>query len=693
MTVRLTIMRRMQNSFGGPRVGAVVAATLCMLVMDHGSASAQTTAGHGANLADRDTTCAPCSDFYQYANGGWLATATIPGDRPQWTMLDQLTERTQAVLHAILDSLRVATLLGDTPEGKVGHFYANCMDSARAESDGVQPLHEELARIDGIASVPALRDEIARLHRAGIGAVFRLVAMPDFTHAATMIADLRQDGLGLPDRDYYFRADTVAERTREAYVAHVARLLVLSGVDPVAAATHARGIMALETTLADASMTLVERRNPTTIDHPMTVGQLGALTPAWSWPAYFRAVGRPDIATANVEQPQFLRTMDVMLRSVSLAEWKHYLRWRYISAAAPQLSAAFVQEDFRFAAVLTGTPELRPRWRRCLDETDRRLGEALGQVYVARTLPAEARHQALALVHTIELALREELSAVSWMSDSTRHQALAKLAAVTHKIAHPDRWRDYSALTVRQGPFWFAVLAAREFETTRQLATIGHPVDREEWPIPPQTVNAYYEPPRNEMVVPAGMLQPPFFDPKADAASNYGALGAVMGHELTHGFDDEGRKFDAAGNLRDWWTPADAAAYTQRAIRVAEQYSAYVAVDSIHVNGRLTLGENIADIGGLTLAYAAMEHALDGQPRSRIHGLTPEQRFFLAYAQILRGLYRPAALRTMAQTDVHAPVRWRVVGVVANMPAFAQAFGCRAGDPMVSSDSVRTRIW
>ncbi len=675
--------------------GAVVAGFAAALLMGATGAAAQTgDSPHGVRVADRDTTCAPCRDFYRYANGAWLDRTTIPAEWPLWDGFLEVIDRTAGVVHGLLDSLVTAGSQPGTPAWKVGRYYASCMDSSRIEREGSRPLHAELARIDAIASTADLQAEIARLQREGIGAGFNFGSTQDPKHSTEIIADLAQGGLGLPERDYYFRADTVAERTRRQYVEHVARVLELTGVPGATATRDAERIMALETQLAKALMTIVERRDPNAVYHKMTVPELAAVTPAWSWPAFFRAVGAPGIAAANLEEPGFFTAMNGMLRTVPLADWRAYLRWQYAAAASPSLSRAFVREQFRFDSTLTGAATQHPRWRRCADATDGAMGEALGQVYVERTFPPAAKSQVLDLVRNLEAILHDDLSTVAWMDTATRRQAVAKLAAFGNKIAYPDRWRDYSALVVTAAaPYWSNVEAADAFEMRRDLAKIGQPLDRTEWRMSPSTVNAYYNPKMNEIVFPAAILQPPFFDPAADAASNYGGMGMIIGHEMTHGFDDQGRQFDAEGNLRDWWSPADAAAYKARAGRFAAQYGGYAALDTIHINGEQTLGENIADNGGLRLAYRALERSLEGQPRPLIDGLTPEQRFFLAFAQGWHSKTRPEYLRMLLQTDVHSPDEWRVIGPLSNMPEFAQAFDCHAGDPMVRPDSLRGAIW
>jgi putative endopeptidase len=650
-------------------------------------------AGQGINPAYFDTTCVACDQFYQYANGSWLKTATIPPDYPEWGAFAVIYERSLVALRSTVDSLPHSNPAPGTPEWKVAHFYASCMDSARAETDGSAPIKPELARIDSITDVPALLAEIARLQRMGAGPGFSFFTAPDAKHSNDDIANLAQGGLGLPERDYYFRADTVAERTRHQYVAHIARTLVLTGVPAATAGREAQRIMALETALAKASMTIVEQRDPKAVYHKMSAAQLAALTPGWSWAAYFRDYGRSDITTIDVHQPKFFTAFAHLLQSTPIGDWKSYLRWQYAAAAAPFLSSAFVKENFNMSSVLDGTTEIRPRWKLCLSQTDGQIGEALGKVYVAREFSPEAKAKALALVQNLEAVLHDDLSTLAWMSDTTRKQATAKLDAFVNKIAYPDHWRDYSALAVRDGPFWNNVVAASEFEAHRQLVKIGGPTDRTEWAMTPPTVNAQYSPFLNDITFPAGILKPPFFDPEADDASNYGAIGSIIGHEMTHGFDDEGRQFDAQGNLRDWWTPADASEYKKRAAIVVDQYNHDLVIDTLHLNGEQTLGENIADIGGLKLAYAAMERALQGHPHTLVDGFTSEQRFFLAYAQEWGEVDRPAYARTLVQTDVHSSPRWRVETPLSNMPEFAQAFHCQATAALVRPDSARAQIW
>ncbi len=677
------------------RVAAVAAA---LLGCSHAAPRVAPQPASAARAFDRsslDTTCAPCSDFFRFANGGWLARTEIPAAFPTWGSFNELYVRNLDVLHDVLEA---AAKDGAAPRGSnrrmLGTFYGTCLDSAAADAAGVGPLRPALDRIARVSSTADLQTEVARLQRIGARVLFSFTAGPDAKRSSEVIAEAGQGGLGLPDRDYYTKTDSASERLKQAYVAHVARMLELGGAGADEAGAAAQRIMALESELASASMTRVEQRDPNAVYHKMSVAELGALSPAIAWPEYFAAVGAPAVSALNVRQPGFFKRLSDLVRERPIDDWRWYLRWHLLERTAPWLGTSFADEAFRFQQLLTGVKEQQPRWRRCVQATDNALGEALGQEYVARTFGPDAKRRALEMVHNLEAVMRDRLHALEWMSDATRQQALAKLAAYANKIGYPDRWRDYAGLAVEPGPFVANLLSASEFDTGQRLAEIGKPVDRSRWGMTPPTVNAYYNPRMNEIVFPAGILQPPFFNPDADDAINYGGMGAVIGHELTHGFDDAGRQYDADGNLRDWWTQADGDRFKAQAQLVVDQFGGYVAVDTLHVNGRLTLGENLADLNGLRIAYAAFERSLAGKPRpALIDGFTPEQRFFLGWARIWREKYRDAYARLMVGTNPHSPPRWRVDGPLSNMSEFAQAFACRAGDEMVRADSVRPRIW
>ncbi len=572
------------------------------------------------------------------------------------------------------------------------------MDSTAIEAAGVTPIRAWLRGIDSITTRTRLLPEIAKLQILGVNVAFRYSPDVDSHDATHYITWFYQGGLGLPDRDYYFAKGPASDSTRQAFVAHVATMLRLARQDSATADRQAADVMVLETSLAQASLTRVERRDPVKTDHPMSMAQLAALAPRIGWARYFRAIGlRASVQKVNVTAPEFVRRVDSLLQATPLATWRAYLKYHAIAAAAPWLSTPFVQEDFAFRSRFSGARALLPRWKRCLRETDGDLGEALGQAYVQKTFPPEARARARAVIDDIRTAFGERLKRLTWMSDATRAQALDKLAQMNEKVGYPDQWRDYSRLRQSDGPFVLNVASANAFEWERTVNRPGMPVDTTEWGITVPTVNAYYDASKNEMVFPAGALAPQTFDPNADDAANYGSLGGSWaGHELTHGFDDEGRHYDAKGNLRDWWQPSDSVHFVEQAALVERQFNEYIQIDTFHVNGKLTEGENIADWGGLLTAYDALENRLARQVGGRpgpIEGYTPEQRYFIGYAQSWRVHVRPEQLRTRVTVDPHAPEQWRINGPLSNIPAFAQAFGCKEGDPMVRPKEKVPSIW
>ena len=560
------------------------------------------------------------------------------------------------------------------------------MDEAAIEAAGIQPIQPELDRIDKIASVADLQASIARLQGYGVNAGFLFTAEQDRRKSTEVIAIAAQGGLGLPDRDYYSKTDDDSKGMREKYVAHVQKMFVLMGEDEKRAAADAKSVMALETRLAEASMTRVERRDPDATYNRKSLDDLAKLTPNFSWSSYFRAVGATPVAV-NVAQPKFFEALDRELKSTPLDRWKPYLRWHTIHAVAPELSKAFVDETFEFyGKVLTGTPENEPRWKRCVSAADEGLGFALGKVYVKEYFPPEAKARADAMVGNLITALREDLKTLPWMGEATRQQALHKLDTFNPKIGYPEKWRDYSALPIDRGPYVLNSQRANEFEFHRQLSKVGKPVDRQDWQMTPPEVNAYYDPQLNEIVFPAGILQPPFFDARADDAVNYGAMGAVIGHEMTHGFDDQGRKFDADGNLREWWTADDLKNYEQRSHCVEQQYDSYV-FEGQHVNGKLVLGEATADLGGLGIAYKAYKKALEGKGEpAKIDGLTGDQRFFLSWAHVWAANIRPELSKLLMNTNPHPLSQFRAIGPPSTPAPFAKAFSCSEGDPMVRRD-------
>ncbi len=668
---------------------------------------------HGIDRADLDTTCAACTDFYQFATGGWRTHHPIPAAYPRWGSFDVLQERNRETVREVLEeAAREATgspsasaSSGSSHAGssgdkaahsateKVGLFYATCMDSGAVEAAGMTPIKPELARLAAVTTPAEFQREAARLQAMRGNVVFGVNSQQDAKKSSDVILQLSQGGLGLPDRDFYLKPDSASAAVRAAYVGHVARILVLAGDDDATAKGEADRVMALETSLARISRPRTERRDPYAVYHPMPLADADKLVPHASLAQWLVEADVPHVTTVNVADPDFFRSLDTLLTTVPIADWRTYLRWHFLAGAEPWLDSRFVDEDFRMESILTGTKEMLPRWKRCVRITDQSMGEALGQAYVARTFPPEAKARALAMVRNMEAVLRGDLSTLAWMSPATRQQAITKLDAYLNKIGYPDKWRDYSKLGVTRRPFIENFIAASDFEYARRIDKIGRPADRMEWTMSPPTVNAYYMPSINEVVFPAGILQPPFFDPKAPDAVNYGGIGAGIGHEMTHGFDDQGRKFDAQGNLHDWWTPDDAKGFQERAQRIVDQFDGYTVNDSLHVNGKLTQGENIADLGGLKIAYAALERSLANKPREMDAGFTPEQQFFLSWARIWATTSRPEFARNLILTDPHSPGRWRVDGPLSNMPEFAAAFHCQASDTMVRPEDKRVSIW
>lgn len=645
-----------------------------------------------------DTTAPACTNFFLFANGAWLKRDTIPAAFSSSGVAKDMTDRNELVVRSVLDEAmasRASQPAGST-QRKLGTYYASCMDSTRAEKEGINPVRPELDRIAAIKTRADLVNEIGSLQKIGVNALFNFSPGADPKDAAHYIAWASQAGLGMPDRDYYLNSDPASDSLRQKYVAHITRTLSLAGEKPADAAADAQHIMALETELAKASMTRVALRDPNATYHKTSVANLNTLAPALDWTSYFHTVGlTAPVQFVNVAEPAFMQRASTLVADEPLDVWRAYLRYHLLSAASPWLSSPFANESFGYQSLYTGAKEMLPRWKRCLRVTDATLGEALGQAYVAKTFSPQAKAEAKQVIDDIRASFHDRLLALTWMSDSTRRYALEKLAAVGEKIGYPDKWRDYTRLQVTDGAFAPDLFNANAFEWNRVINRPGLPVDKTEWDMTVPTVNAYYNPPVNEMVFPAGALQPQTFDASGDMAANYGSLGGSWaGHELTHGFDDEGRHYDAQGNLHDWWAPADSVQFNAQAARMVNQFDSYVQVDTFHVNGKLTLGENIADYGGLLTAYDAMERALKRTgDRRTIDGYTPEQRFFIAYAQSWRGHTRPEQLRTRVTVDPHAPDEWRTNGPVSNMPAFAEAFHCKPGDPMVRPTNLVPHIW
>jgi endothelin-converting enzyme/putative endopeptidase len=646
------------------------------------------------DLASMDRSVEPCTDFYHYACGTWIKKNPIPADQARWDVYGKLAEENQRFLWGILEEASKPAPARSVVETEIGDYFHACMDEAAVEKAGAAPLKpglEQIAALKSIGELPAL---LGRLHLgiAGDHMLFGFGSNQDYADSSQVIAFANAGGLGLPDRDYYTKTDAKSQETRQKYVEHMQKIFELLGEEPRLAGTHARTVMSIETALAKSSLTLVDKRDPYKLFHKLTRAQLQALTPAFQWDVYLKTSNAPDSPVVNVTEPAFYKELQAQLKSRSLAEWKTYLRWHLVLAKARTLSSPFVQANFDFySKYLRGVRQMQPRWKRCVQRVDADLGEALGQVFVEKTFGQDTKQRAVVMTKEIEKAMESEIQQLPWMSGDTKKRALEKLHAVLNKIGYPEKWRDYSSIKIARDDYFGNVERATEFESRRELAKIGKPVDRLEWQMTPPTVNAYYDPQMNDINFPAGVLQPPLFDPKLDDAPNYGNTGATIGHELTHGFDDEGRQFDAKGDLKDWWAKTDAPEFEQRAKCVSDQYSQYTVVDDIKINGKLTLGEDVADLGGTLLAYLAWKDATKGQHLQEIDGLTPDQRFFVGMAQWACGDERPESKRLNALTNPHSPNQYRINGVVSNMPEFGRAFSCRVGQPMVRTQPCK--VW
>ena len=618
----------------------------------------------------------------------------IPPDESRWSVYGKLARENQRFLWGILEDLAKRSAGRSATQQKIGDYFAACMDEAAVEKSSARPLKPHLEQIFAMKSKRDLPAVLARLHlvTGSSGPYFVFSSNQDFADSTSVIAFAGAGGLGLPDRDFYTRDDDKSRELRTRYAAHVARTFELLGDRPGAAGREAAQVMEIETKLARASLTRTQRRDPYQLFHKMDARGLKALTPGFDWDLYLKTAGLPGLNAFNVTEPEFFRELDRQWRSIALADIKTYLRWHAAHASAPFLSSAFVNEDFDFfGKTLYGVPELKPRWKRCVALVDAQLGEALGQEFVSRAFSPELKQKTLHMTKQIEQAMEDDLNRIEWMSAATQQKALEKLHAIVNKIGYPDKWRDYGPVDVRRDDFAGNVARANLFESRRRLAKIGKPLDRGEWSMTPPTVNASYDLQMNDINFAAGVLQPPLYDPKMDDAPNYGNTGGTIGHELTHGFDDEGRQFDAQGNLKDWWTEKDAKEFNDRAQCIVDQYAQYTIVDDIRINSRLTEGEDIADLGGLVLAWLAWKAETAGtEPESR-DGFTPEQRFFVGYAQWACESNRPEDLRARALTDAHSPGKYRVNGLVVNMPEFERAFSCKAGAPMVREN--RCRVW
>ena len=647
------------------------------------------------DLTAMDKTIDPCVDFYQYSCGNWMKSNPIPADKSRWGRFNQLDEYNVYILRDILDQVQVPGKR-TAIQTKVGDFYAACMDETAIEKRGATPLQPEMTRIAAVKTRPELIGQVAYMQGNGIQTLFRFSSQPNLHNSLETIAVIDQGGLSLPDRDYYLKDDAKSVETRQKFQQHVQKMFELAGDSPDVAAAEAKTVLEVETGLAKASMDRTLRRDPKNIDHPMTTSDIAALAPNFDLTQYFAENGAPKFTSLNVGNPDFFKQVNEQLASVPLNDWKTYLRWRTIDTYAPGLSKAFVDEDFAFKGqYMAGQKEIEARWKRCVKSTDRNIGMALGELYVDKTFGPEGKARTLKMVKAIETAMHQDLEQLSWMSDTTKQQAYKKLSTIVNNIGYPDKWRDYSTVVVKRDDYAGNVQRASAFEVKRQYNKIDKPTDRKDWGMTPPTVNAYYRPTMNDINFPAGILQPPFYGQSMDDAVNYGAIGVVIGHELTHGFDDQGRKFDSDGNLKDWWTEDDGKEFEKRASCTADEYSSFVSVKDdkgeVHLNGKLTLGENTADNGGLKLAYMALMNIIGSTPVKPIDGFTPEQRFFLAYGQIWCQNVTDQSARMLAITDPHSPGRWRVNGAVQNSAAFEKAWGCKPGQPMVRENACR--VW
>ncbi len=666
------------------------------LAQSYAPAPADSASDSSASLrfqaSNVDAKLDPCNDFYAYACSKWQASHPIPGDQSTWGNFNLLTENNRTVLKGILEKYSADDAKRTPVEKQIGDYYAACMDEAGMEKRGLEPMKPLFAGIEGINDKKAIAAELVRLHRYGVNAFFGFSSTQDFKDASKQFAGIDQGGLGLPDRDYYFKEDGHSMELREQYVAHVAKMFELAGDKPEAAAAEAKAVMAIETALAKNALDNVSRRNPQQVYHLLSDSDVVKLAPDFDFPDYLKGIGAPDTKNVVVSEPEFLKGMNGVITSNSLSDLKTYLRWHMLSAQTDLLPKKFRDEAFDFSGrKLRGAKEQRARWKTCSSSVDGDLGESLGQKYVEITFGADGKERMLKMVHRIETALQEDLSTLPWMTETTRQRALEKLALIDNKIGYPDKYRNYSAIKISRVDPVGNSFRANEFEFQRQLSKIGQPVDKQEWGMTPPTVNAYYNPLMNNINFPAGILQPPFFDKEADDALNFGAIGLVIGHELTHGFDDEGSQFDGHGNLADWWTKEDKAEFEKRTSCMADQYSGYDATADTKLNGRLTLGENAADNGGARVAYMALHDSLMGKEAPLVDGMTADQRFFLGFANVWCQNTTEKTARLRAQTDPHSPGMWRVNGTVGNMPEFATAFNCKPDAPMIRKNACR--VW
>ncbi len=644
--------------------------------------------------ANMDTSVSPGADFARYAFGNWQKANPVPADKSRWGSFNELDQYNQNGLKSILETAAAHSHEPGSVEQKVGDFFTSAMDTATIDAAGLKPVQTDLAQVAAIASMTDLAKALAAFHNQGVAGFFRVLVDADEKNSSLNILQAGQGGLSLPSRDYYF--DEKFEKQRAAFVEHVAAMFALAGDTPAAAAAGAKTVFEAEKGLAGKAKTPVELRDSLANYNKMPTAALAAKMPVFPFMTYLaeRGIGGPAAAEIDVGQPQFFEGLQEQMTARPLADWKVYLRYKVLRASSPFLAAPYEQEVFHFySTVLRGTPAMEPRWQRSARVVDGQIGEALGQLYVARYYPPEAKARMAEMIANITAVMRDRLKKLEWMTEPTRQKALAKFDRFYAKIGHPEKWRDYTSVAISRDGYFANVRASNEFEIKRKLAELGKPVDKTEWGMSPPTVNAYFDPTANNINFPAGILQPPFFDFTLDDAVNYGAIGVVIGHEITHGFDDQGRHYDGDGNLAEWWTPADATAFEARAQKIVDQFDAYEALPGVHVIGRLTLGENIADLGGVSLAYEALQRSLQGKARQLIDGLTPEQRFFLSFAQVWKINARESEIKRLVTIDPHSPGQFRAIGSLVNLQEFYDAFSIKAGDPMWRKPEDRAKIW
>ncbi len=649
------------------------------------------------DLSNFDTNAKASDDFYEYVNGNWLKNNPIPATERSWGSFNELREKNINNLHTILDetSLDKGAVQGSNKQ-KIRDFYSTGMDSVKRDADGAAPLKELFMKVNAMKNTTDLINTIGYLHSIGVKSLFNFYVTQDEKKSTEMICTFAQGGLGLPDRDYYVNTDEASVKIQQEYVDNIMKMLILLGDQEDMARKTAEGIFRLETAMAKASRKRVDMRDPELNYNKKTVAELKTLAPDFNWDSFFTSAGVSGIKDVIVGQPDFYKEVNELLKSTSINDWKNYLRWDIINTFASDLSDAFVKQDFYFyETILSGTKEMKPLWKRCLEATDGSMGEALGQLYVEKYFSADSKKRVNIMVDNLIAAYKDRINKLDWMSPATKKKAIEKLNVVMKKLAYPDKWRDYSTLDIKKDSYVQNVMRTHNFEFKRNINKLGKPVDRMEWQMTPPTVNAYYEPTLNEIVFPAGIMQTPFFNAMADDAVNYGCMGAVIGHELTHGFDDQGCQYDAQGNLNNWWTEDDKAKFKAKREILASQFDSFVAIDTVHVNGHLTLGENLADLGGLTIAYYAYEKACkDGNAKNeKIDGFTGEQRFFISWAQGWRTNMRPESLKKLVKTNPHSPPNFRVLGPLSNMKEFYQAFNIKQGDKMWRPENERAVIW